>query len=122
MKLNHDCVRDLLFWFEDNLPLAGSYQLQHNEVRYTPEDISYTAQMLIDAGYLEGKAVQLKLQMPIVIIKKITWEGHKFLDNIRSDTAWSKSKDAAKKLGGASLSALSQIASQIVVEILKGHL
>lgn len=102
MKLNHECVRELLLWLEENLPLAGGYQLQYNEIEHSKQDICYSAQLLIDAGFLEGKVTQLKLSMPIVFIRKISWEGHKFIDNIRSNTAWNKSVDAATKVGGAS--------------------
>lgn len=42
--------------------------------------------------------------------ERITWDGHEFLMTIRDNEVWRKTKDAASKVGGASVAFLWEIA------------
>ena len=52
----------------------------------------------------------------------ITWEGHQFLDTIRSNKVWSVSKKVASELKIKSVSAFSQIAIQVSSNLINQYL
>jgi hypothetical protein len=45
---------------------------------------------------------------------RLTWRGNDFLDNIRDQTVWNKTKAAAQNLGGASWDIISDLAKGYV--------
>ena len=87
MKLNHDCVRDLLLYIEENSSYNERLHLNTITIKdYSTENIIYTADKLIEAGYLDCiRSVLMNSRMPDIKVKSITYEGHKFLDNIRDN-------------------------------------
>lgn len=118
MKLNPDCVRDCLLAIEE-LPLASDYheeEIRDSEylTNYSEDDITYSLIQLIDAGFLEGE-VKRFMQGSSINIKKITWDGHSFLENIRPESTWKKTKSTiSEKVGSASLSIFSQVAAAMI--------
>lgn len=122
MKLNHECVRDLLLYLESHLELNDYYDLVTSELLETSdfdeEVIYYTAMKLIEAGYIDGKpsyASNVLFRFPI---SSITWEGHKFLDNIRDDGVWKETKGIISKFTSVSVSMIENISSQVITNII----
>lgn len=119
MKLNHDCVRSILLELEDKLSLDDGISLRQmrefktfNEFGY--ETSVYTLTKLIEVEYLNGSVSRGDNQIIDVLIGSISWEGHQFLDNIRDNTIWSKTKDSVKALSSVSLPVLSNVAASII--------
>ena len=52
-------------------------------------------------------------------IRDLTPKGHEFLANIREPKIWNGIKMVSAKIGSASLDALTQIASNVVTELIK---
>ncbi|MFM4928558.1 DUF2513 domain-containing protein [Aeromonas veronii] len=51
-------------------------------------------ELLIEAGLVEGKMSRVLGGGPInFTATRLTWAGHEFLDAIRSDTVWNKTKE-----------------------------
>jgi hypothetical protein len=122
MRLNADCVRDVMLFLEENLELVSFLECSNIEINYTSNDVTYTCAKLIEAGYLIGNTtVDLSGHMKVVI-NSITWNGHQFLDNVRSNTVWNKTKETAIKLGSVSVSFLSNIAAQIIANVISGKI
>lgn len=75
---------------------------------YTDDVINYHKALLIERGLVEGSPLYtsgLNSSPDIprdVYIKKLTWEGHDFIDGVRVDTKWNKVKtfltDAGKDI------------------------
>ncbi|MDT3393938.1 MAG: DUF2513 domain-containing protein [Bacillota bacterium] len=123
MKLNHECVRDLMLAFED-VPYGGRPQMDEivkfNQLsNYSVEDICYCTEKLMQAGYINFQRVK-GLGVPFDgIFIEITWEGHQFLDTIKSDTVWEKAKDkVTSTVGTVSLQTLSALAVSIGSKLL----
>ena len=128
MKLNTDCVRDVLLYLEESLEVdigksqmisVSLHQIQtHFETEYTPEDIWYTVLKLREAKFIDGTFMNSnKSKMFICNIDDIMWDGHTFLNNIRPKSIWEATKTGAKKLETTSIAALSMIASEITKTI-----
>ncbi|MBS0977434.1 DUF2513 domain-containing protein [Levilactobacillus brevis] len=120
MKLNHECVRDLLLLLE-LVPYAGGSEADLQQVikfsnisdLYDLDTFYYTFIELIDGGFVDGRKYQ---QMPdAYAFTKITYKGHEFLDNIRDDTNWKETKSTiASKMGSASLNIFSSVAAKLI--------
>lgn len=126
MRLNPDCVRDILFTVEENTG-HGIYMNYPSE-----EDGAYTRLN----SYSEDEVMYHINQCELSgLITKVDWfmgdscliydlapQGHEFLANIRSDTNWSKTKETASKVGSFSLNVLSQIAVNVVNSLINKHI
>lgn len=120
MKLNHDCVRDLLLLIEEvqvgDYIDVSSYQLKN----YSSEDLCYTADKLLEAGYINGKIYPAdNVIYWRFSVSSLTWTGHEFLDNIRDDGVWKDTKKVASKLTSVSLSMLEKISVTILTTLIK---
>lgn len=119
MKLNHDCVRDVLIWVEDNVPLGRPRytddMIEDLNTKWSQEDLIYSVIQLNEAGLLDGGASQNGSGISLGHIQKLTWKGHEYLDNIRDDKVWKKTKETVfSKIGSASLSVFSSVAAKII--------
>jgi hypothetical protein len=110
MKRDMDMVRDLLLAIESDPQFDGIRQLQPEpgdigitEANYS--EAAYHLTLLVEAGMVEGRTA---MRMPI--ISKLTWQGHEFLDDIRSPEIWRKAKEGAGKVGRASIGFLWDLA------------
>ena len=103
MKRDWDTVRDLLTRLEalphtnDHLMLRDFECADMDAIFNT----SYHMELLLEAGLVKGKMQRVLGRAHLdFIASRLTWEGHEFLDAIRSDTVWNKTKEtfAAKGL------------------------
>ena len=113
MTLNQDCIRDVLLQIEAaGLTDFITEETLHAKLpNYTEDEICYACYMLGDAGYLRHAGVQ---------VHGMTYKGHGFLDQIRDATVWDKVKKRAKALGAVALTALSDIAKDVIAAKLSG--
>lgn len=124
MKLNPDCIRDILLTVEDTTdlnnwlnypkekeqcPLLSKYE--ENEVKYHINQCYMQNLIICDTPDLSYS----------FIIKDLSPMGHSFIADIRSDTVWKKVKQTGKDLGVYSLDALIKIASSVVTTLITGY-
>lgn len=127
MTLNYDCIRDVLLYLEDTLEYTDNQvAMMHKRLTissiantlssYSKEDVQYTIEKLFEARYIRIVDISVDKQKYIVngYIDDITWEGYNFLNNIREKSIWEATKEAAKKVGAMSVSAISMISFEIV--------
>ena len=125
MRLNSDCVRDILLAIEKDvdyhriLELKFDDTLPDNLQKYSAEELLYNirqckiANLIIDVHSFDGGKY--------VTIADLSPDGHQFLANIRNDNIWGKVKKIAGVVGSNSLSAVTQIASNVVTELIKAQ-
>lgn len=125
MKLNHDCIRQVLLDIENNLCLDQKHFLKviaaDTVNTYGIDNVLYSILQLNDAGYIDTRITAIKAvksEDSLVYIKKITWEGHKFLDNIRDSNVWSKTKKILTHFESVSITLISNIASQVITNLI----
>lgn len=136
MRLNFDCVRDILLCIEENTDLRNQciffdlelitafpspdstpspYQMKLSE-KYGNDTVLYHINYCCAAGLLSLSESQ---ESDRTIVEDLTPDGHSFLANIREASNWEKIKKVAAKAGSTSLPALSSIASQVIAAIIK---
>lgn len=130
MVLDADCVRDVLLAVES---CEFGERITLNTLRkkipnYGEEQLWYTCLKLEEGGYLDLTTITM-MRMPMPGIKQInglTYQGHEFLNSIRENKNWTKTKDIAKKAGAFSLKMLGEIAQNVasaaVTAALQSHL
>lgn len=132
MKRDMNLVRALLLHLESRLPgdensaILITKHMPDFDDADAPEyadRVIYHAVLLLEAGLIVGTARETE-QLPCaydVEIERMTWEGHDFLDSIRSDKVWRRVRERLATVGGeASLDVVKQLAVQIARDLLFG--
>ncbi len=123
MRLNHECVRSTLLFIEKKhkpgLFIQLNQFLNSKELSaYSDDDIKYTLLQLMDANFIVGTPRYGGNSLIMLSCGGLTWRGSQFVDNIRDDKVWRKTKHAASKLSSVSLTILSSLATTILSKIL----
>lgn len=124
MRLNHDCVRNLLLHIEERLDYGSCMDISAVESKsYSTEELLYTADKLLEANYLIGnKRNSIGASLPDIRITSISWDGHQFLDNIRDEGVWKDTKNVLSKFSSVSLSFVGNVASQVITCLVQRQL
>lgn len=120
MKLNPDCVRDILLAVEEGCDIGRGVSIpgpNYSRLQpYNESEVLYHVRQCDLSGFLYQAKTDL---LGTYTIRDLTPAGHEFLANIRKDTIWSGVKDVAGKVGATSLNAIVQIASNVVAQMIK---
>jgi hypothetical protein len=113
MKRDLDLVRELMLKIEA-LPAGPSVQYRMDEVE-DPVLLAHL-QLLIAAGLVNGKISQTRgARGDVMIISGLTWEGHEWIETVRSPAVWDKTKTTLLENGGAlSFELTKAVATQIL--------
>ena len=107
MKINHDCIRDLLLYLEENLILTPNLEfcsislqelINSGQLNYPKEDIAHSAILLDEAGYIDISVLYADNYISSLDIHRITYDGYNFLDSIRPQTVWDKQNQHVQNL------------------------
>lgn len=126
MKLNPDCIRDVLMTVEQTVNYTTGFEYRINQevpkklAKYTHDEIVYHIHQSRLAGLLFE--CHINGAGAYITIDDLTPAGHEFLANIRSDSVWEKVKGAAASTCGNSLRGIAQIAQALMIEIIKQYL
>lgn len=124
MKLDIDCVRDVLLELEE-LPIDCHTPVsfpKSNSV-HGEENVEYTLAKLKEAGYINADIRQYPNgQYDFYGIYDLTFSGHEFLNSIRTPGVWTRLKGAAVEGGTAGLKLLGDIALEMLKESVKSKL
>lgn len=124
MKLNQDCVRDLLLYLEDNLSYENDVTVNNITLKqYSSIDLVYTADKLKEAGIINCTISNYIYEnSPIIHVSSITYKGHQFLDNIRDDKVYTKTKSILSTFKSVSIEIISETAAKVIVNMINQQL
>ncbi len=119
MKRDMELCRKILFAIEEQYVDTALHNLKIPE--YTMEQVSYHCKILKEAGLITNyKALFASNHIVGFGVGSLTWEGHDFLDKIREDTIWNKTKGLIKnKALPMTLDVVKEIASAVISEMMK---
>lgn len=119
MKLNNDCIRDILLFIESNTdfekPFINSDALITNLQSYDKNTIYYHIKMISQAELVDK--VTFADNRPFLVYN-LSWEGHQYLDNIRDDKVWKLLKEKTNQLSSVSLKILISLAPKLIEKYL----
>lgn len=127
MRLNHDCIRDFLLYFERHVGLEeylDSKDIAKFEVesKYSSDDIIYSIQKLHEANFIVANFYYADDSLYNMSVDKLTWAGHHFLDTVRDNKVWKSTKGITSKFSSVSISLIEKIASNVITELIKNSL
>ena len=123
MKLDIDCVRDVLLEFEQ-LPLGihTVHSFPRSVAKYGIDNVDYTIAKLTEAGYVSADVTRLTDgTYDFYGIFDITFPGHQFLEKIKDNKIWSKTKTVASAIGSKAFDVIAQIATAKISELIGMH-
>ena len=98
MKRDMELIRKILFKIEEEVDNLTVYDLEVDG--YSMDQVAYHCSLLYDGGLIKDyEAQEADDELDGFIIDGLTWYGHEFLDDIRSDTVWDKTKETIKTNG-----------------------
>lgn len=115
MKRDMDlCRKILLQREEDTRRVAYDFAVDG----YDKETIRYHCNLLKQAGFLSKLSTDLGNKLSV---GELTWQGHEFLDSIREDTVWHKTKDVIAKKGlPMALDVVKEISQAVITSMVQG--
>lgn len=127
MKLNPDCIRDILLVTEDKTNLHTSLMFNADDAgadndllsNYSTEELLYHVKQCELTGFFNDAIWTVG---GTCIVDHLSPKGHEFLSDIKSDTNWKKVKDISKKVGSSSLNAITTIATGVISSIIQSQL
>jgi len=119
VRLNHELIRNLLLLFEEikyeSCMLVEDHLNSDFISKYSKDEVMYHVSQMSMADLI---VADLRVEDSITVFD-LTPRGHEFMENIRNDKMWNNTKKIASKIGSRSLTSLENIASQIVVQLIK---
>ena len=124
MRLNPDCIRDILLdverksTFDNDVQYLGPDDIQALS-KYSYNEIMYHIRQCSENNFFIGK-VEYYMDGGCTIID-LSPSAHEFLANIRKDTNWNKTKSIAKTVGSFSITALKEISVQVIASAISAN-
>jgi hypothetical protein len=112
MKRDMDLVREILLAVEasEESPLGWTDVEIEGRSR---EEISYHIALLDESKLLIAQDLS-DYDSYHYAVKRLTWDGHEFLDTTRDPTIWGKTKEGAGSVGSASFEFMGEMAKSYV--------
>lgn len=124
MKLNYNCIRDLLLVLEEALLLNENLQFNSLDLddlvsieklkQYGKSTIAYSILNLEEAGFIDAHIACADDGIAYISVSNITYCGHEFLATIRPKSVWDKLLSYAKPIGTLSIPIIHQIAAELI--------
>ena len=117
MKRDMDLVRKILLAVEEENVFENDWRPEIGD--HSPEEIVYHVELMKDAGLLDIDIRRfLDDSLPLIYLRRMTWEGHEFLDAARNESIWSQAKaKVLQTTGGLGFEALKAALSQLIREV-----
>lgn len=120
MKRDMDLVRALLLKLEamSSSHSTTTFTTDDEDIAvegYDEEQIAYHLLLLQEAGFIEGK----RFVSGEFSFRRLTWNGHEFLDSVRDPEVWKKTKAGASKVGGWTFGLIKDLATAVIKETIK---
>lgn len=126
MKLNPDCIRDILFTIEElsapnSIILSTNLFKDKSLTKYSKDEIIYHLQQLDWSGYIITPSKN-KFINGTFLVSDLSPTGHEFISNIRQDTNWNKVKNISKEVGSETLNSIKTIAENVITSAIKASM
>ena len=110
MKRDMNLIRELLLHIENSND--GRSCLVFPPKDYSAEETDYHLLLLRDAGFIEANVAE-SFDGTSISVKRMTWEGHDFLDAIRPTQVWDRVQG---RITGVMDSAAFEIVKRLAVQ------
>ncbi|MGV8040493.1 MAG: DUF2513 domain-containing protein [Thermoanaerobaculaceae bacterium] len=90
MRRNLDLLRTIMLRTEETAPGTNLLELGIEEADFA--ELAHHAELLVEAGLLRAQISYMERSpVPVyVVVERLTWAGHEFLDLARDDERWER--------------------------------
>lgn len=90
MRRDLDLLRTIMLRTEEAAPGTNLLELGLEEADFA--ELAHHAELLVEAGLLRAQISYMERSpVPVyVVVERLTWEGHEFLDLARDDERWER--------------------------------
>lgn len=115
-----ELVRKILLKIEEDYVDVALYDIEIDG--YDMKTVAYHCKILNDAKLISDyKSQYADGELYSFGVSSLTWEGHEFLDKIRNDSVWNKTKETIMKKGlPMALDVVKEISTAVVAGMIKG--
>lgn len=129
MKLNPDCMRDILFYLEEHLSISEDLEFEEismydlsQHLEYPIQEIANTLVILGEAGYIISVRNDNDDCIADLDVYRITYGGYQLIETIRPEPVWEKVKSTGKHIGSFSIDVITQVATTVLTSMINGYL
>ena len=115
MKRDMNLVRELLLHIENSNDGRNCHVLPPKD--YSAEETNYHLLLLLDARFIEANVAEA-FDGTSIRVKRMTWEGHDFLEAIRPPGVWDRVQKRVGELGSAGFDVVKSLALQEIYKLL----
>lgn len=121
MQRDMELIRKILFTIEEKYVDTWLHSSKIKIDGYDMKTIAYHCVILHDAGLVSDyKGNYSGNELSFFGVGRLTWAGHEFLDKIKNDTVWNKTKGVIKEKGiPFVLDAVKEIATAITTSMIQ---
>jgi hypothetical protein len=124
MKRDLDLIREILLRIEADPKFDGSPNPVDASVLGITErpnmEVMYQLAQLIEGGLLAGKILAAGTTPPVaVVVFKLTWQGHDYLDSVRDSDIWQKTKTRIGVVASVGFGVVLEVAKAEIMKKLK---
>lgn len=119
MKRDMDLVRAILLKVEDAEEPLDLDELCEDEA---PSKVAYHAALMIERGLLDGDVKrQWDWGVACGEVRGLTWDGQDYLDAVRDERVWSKTRKAIREsVGSCTFDTIKAVCSSVAVKVALG--
>lgn len=134
MRLDPDCVRDILLFIENmntyvldednDVTLQGAFleEISKNLPQYPETQLYYTLDKLDEGGFINMTSQWGGNALASCHVSSMTYAGHEFLESIRDSGRWNVVKGGLSAVKNYSLTAITAIAEGITSGAVSAYL
>lgn len=129
MKLNPDCMRDILFYLEEHLSISEELEFEEismyalaQHLDYPIQEIANTLVILDETGYIISVRNDNDDRIADLDVYRITYDGYQFIETIRPEPVWEKVKSTGKHIGSFSIDVITRVATTVLTSMINGYL
>lgn len=121
MKRDPDLEREILLAVEAYDGVSGPRFAEIRHLASTAREADYHALLLWEAGLIDAVDARTKENPFEMWPVRLTMAGHEYLETIRDEEVWRRTKEGARAVGSFSLDALAALAKGFLREKIRKH-
>lgn len=120
MRMNQDLNRKILLLVEEKAPPIGEVAIDLEAFGGVDIDTLYShVFLLVERGYLSSEPTSMGGNTPT--LPNLTYAGHEYVNSIRDEGVWGKTKQIAAETGSFSMDLLKDIALGVIKTQIKNY-
>lgn len=127
MELKLDILRDTLLDIEELHKYPKTLRITNSDSlirckNYDLNEVLYHLRLLNQAGYIDWHPRFASNKFHQGLSSGLTFEGHEFINTIRGEKVWTKTKTTIDKVGSFTIDIVKEVATKTLSEIIKSQL